>query len=70
MEAKKLEQEIEKYETWKEQRKFRNPLFNLFGGEIVHPIYSRTDLTPKEKDEIMLAYDWQQVGKDLRRFMN
>jgi hypothetical protein len=72
MEAKKLEKELTLYETWKEQCRYRNP-FDFFGvlfGRVQHPIYSRTDLTPQEKDEIMLAYDWRQVGKSLRSAMN
>ena len=71
MEAKKLELEIAKYETWKEQCRYRNP-FDLIGalfGRVQHPIYGRTDLTPQEKDEIMLAYDWRQVGKSLKSVM-
>ena len=61
---------IARYETWMEQSRYRDPIFfnmfNILGsGRPIHPIYDNDSLSPEEKDEIMLAYDWQQVGNDI-----
>lgn len=60
---------VEQYNNWLVSASRPTRRFSL-RTNYHHPIYSRTDLIPEQKDAIALASDWNRVGKHLESIIS
>nr|MBA4404863.1 hypothetical protein [Nanoarchaeum sp.] len=65
----KFDELVEQYNNWLYLASRPTRKFSL-RTNYHHPIYSRLDLTPEQKDAIALGSSWSRVGKHLESIIS